>query len=541
MQYETVLKNGAYLNVFTGETINCDIALAHGRFAAFGQSLSGQMECDLHGGTVIPSLIDAHIHLESSAVLPAEFARAALSHGTGAVIADPHEIANVLGTQGIDYMLHATEGLPINVYFMLPSCVPAAPGEENGATLNAEALAPYLSHPRILGLGEVMNVPGVLNNDTELMKKIRLTLAAGKQVDGHAPLLFGEELQRYTAAGITSDHECTRLEEAVEKIRAGMFIMIREGTAAHNLEALAGLFDCPYSCRCMFATDDKHPGDLLKSGHIDGMVRRAIAMGAEPVEAIRMATLYPARYFGLFQKGAVAPGYAADFTVVSELCELSVEQVWKHGRLAYDRHHGIAAFETPVIPQDLETAARSSFHLHELTATDFTFTPEFPCSAIELVPGQLLTRKRELLSSEGAVKLAVLERHGRTGHIGKSYLIGYGLRAGAIASSVAHDSHNLIVAGVDETDMAAAANAVRAAGGGFAVSFGGKTELLPLPVAGLMSDESAEAAARKLDALRMQAARLGAAPDIDPFMTLSFVSLPVIPEIRLTPNGLAEV
>lgn len=541
MQYETVLKNGSYLNVFTGELIACDIALAHGRFAAFGQSLSGQTECDLHGGTVIPSLIDAHIHLESSAVLPSEFARAALAHGTGAIVADPHEIANVLGTQGLDYMLHATEGLPIDVYFMLPSCVPAAPGEENGAVLNAESLKPYLSHPRILGLGEVMNVPGVLGSDADLMKKISRTLAAGKRADGHAPLLFGEELQRYVAAGITSDHECTRLEEAVEKIRAGMFIMIREGTAAHNLDALAGLLKPPYSCRCMFATDDKHPGDLLKNGHIDSMVRQAISMGAEPAEAIRMATLYPARYFGLLQKGAVAPGYAADFAVVSELSKLSVEQVWKNGRLAYDRRSGAAAFDAPPVPQALETAARSSFHLHELTADDFSFAPEFPCTAIELVPNQLLTRKRELFSSEGAVKLAVLERHGRTGHIGKSYLTGYGLRAGAIASSVAHDSHNLIVAGIHEEDMAAAANAVRAAGGGFAVSFGGKTELLPLPVAGLMSDISAEQAAKKLDMLRMQAARLGAAPNIDPFMTLSFVSLPVIPEIRLTPNGLVEV
>lgn len=541
MQYETVLKNGAYLNVFTGELIACEIALVHGRFAAFGQSLSGLTECDLHGGIVIPSLIDAHIHLESSAVLPSEFARAALAHGTGAIIADPHEIANVLGTQGLDYMLHATEGLPIDVYFMLPSCVPAAPGEENGATLNAESLEPYLSHPRILGLGEVMNVPGVLSSDADLMKKISRTLAAGKRVDGHAPLLFGEELQRYAAAGITSDHECTRLEEAVEKIRAGMFIMIREGTAAHNLEALSGLFKPPYSCRCMFATDDKHPGDLLKNGHIDGMVRRAISMGTEPAEAIRMATLYPARYFGLFQKGAVAPGYAADFAVVSELSKLSVEQVWKNGRLAYDYRSGAAALDAPPVPQDLETAARSSFYLQELTADDFSFAPEFPCTAIELVPNQLLTRKRELFSSEGAVKLAVLERHGRTGHIGKSYLTGYGLRAGAIASSVAHDSHNLIVAGIHEEDMAAAANAVRAAGGGFAVSFGGKTELLPLPVAGLMSDISAEEAAKKLDMLRMQAARLGAAPNIDPFMTLSFVSLPVIPEIRLTPNGLAEI
>lgn len=541
MQYETVLKNGSYLNVFTGELIACDIALAHGRFAAFEQSLSGQTECDLHGGTVIPSLIDAHIHLESSAVLPSEFARAALAHGTGAIVADPHEIANVLGTQGLDYMLHATEGLPIDVYFMLPSCVPAAPGEENGAVLNAESLKPYLSHPRILGLGEVMNVPGVLGSDADLMKKISRTLAARKRADGHAPLLFGEELQRYVAAGITSDHECTRLEEAVEKIRAGMFIMIREGTAAHNLDALAGLLKPPYSCRCMFATDDKHPGDLLKNGHIDSMVRQAISMGAEPAEAIRMATLYPARYFGLLQKGAVAPGYAADFAVVSELSKLSVEQVWKNGRLAYDRRSGAAAFDAPPVPQALETAARSSFHLHELTADDFSFAPEFPCTAIELVPNQLLTRKRELFSSEGAVKLAVLERHGRTGHIGKSYLTGYGLRAGAIASSVAHDSHNLIVAGIHEEDMAAAANAVRAAGGGFAVSFGGKTELLPLPVAGLMSDISAEKAAKKLDMLRMQAARLGAAPNIDPFMTLSFVSLPVIPEIRLTPNGLVEV
>ena len=348
-------------------------------------------------------------------------------------------------------------------------------------------------------------------------------------------------MQRYVAAGITSDHECTRLEEAVEKIRAGMFIMIREGTAAHNLDALAGLLKPPYSCRCMFATDDKHPGDLLKNGHIDSMVRQAISMGAEPAEAIRMATLYPARYFGLLQKGAVAPGYAADFAVVSELSKLSVEQVWKNGRLAYDRRSGAAAFDAPPVPQALETAARSSFHLHELTADDFSFAPEFPCTAIELVPNQLLTRKRELFSSEGAVKLAVLERHGRTGHIGKSYLTGYGLRAGAIASSVAHDSHNLIVAGIHEEDMAAAANAVRAAGGGFAVSFGGKTELLPLPVAGLMSDISAEKAAKKLDMLRMQAARLGAAPNIDPFMTLSFVSLPVIPEIRLTPNGLVEV
>lgn len=545
-----VLKGGRILNVFTKELTHGDVAIADGYIAGIG-SYEGEEEIELDGMVVCPSFIDGHIHLESSMISPAAFEAAVLPHGTTAVVTDPHEIANVAGTQGIDYMLKVTEDLELDVYFMLPSCVPAAALEESGAVLEADELKPYYSHPRVLGLAEMMNSYGTVRADESILRKLLDAKKEQKLIDGHAPGLSGRELCAYAAAGVQSDHECSDFEEALEKLRCGQWIMVREGTAARNLEALIQVCREPYAQRCMFVTDDKHSGDLKQTGHIDGIIRKAIRLGADPVTAILMGSFYPAQYFGLSKNGAVAPGYRADLVILSDLEQVTVKQVYKAGVLV--------AKDGKVQKRNYNTNCAydrvfHSFHMAPVWEEDFRIDGEGRFQrVICLTAGELLTRLWSVERQEvhgfptgvnpkmDIVKLAVLERHHHTGHRGIGFLQGYGLKRGAAATSVAHDSHNLIVAGVNDADMALAAEAVRRAGGGIAVAADGQVlGILPLPIGGLMTDEDAEAVDEKLERLKATARELGVAQGIDPFMTLAFVSLPVIPQVRLNTCGLVD-
>lgn len=545
-----VLKGGRILNVFTKELTHGDVAIADGYIAGIG-SYEGEEEIELDGMVVCPSFIDGHIHLESSMISPAAFEAAVLPHGTTAVVTDPHEIANVAGTQGIDYMLNVTEDLELDVYFMLPSCVPAAALEESGAVLEADELKPYYSHPRVFGLAEMMNSYGTVRADESILRKLLDAKKEQKLIDGHAPGLSGRELCAYAAAGVQSDHECSDFEEALEKLRCGQWIMVREGTAARNLEALIQVCREPYAQRCMFVTDDKHSGDLKQTGHIDGIIRKAIRLGADPVTAILMGSFYPAQYFGLSKNGAVAPGYRADLVILSDLEQVTVKQVYKAGVLV--------AKDGKVQKRNYNTNCAydrvfHSFHMAPVREEDFRIDGEGRFQrVICLTAGELLTRLWSVERQEvhgfptgvnpkmDIVKLAVLERHHHTGHRGIGFLQGYGLKRGAAATSVAHDSHNLIVAGVNDADMALAAEAVRRAGGGIAVAADGQVlGILPLPIGGLMTDEDAEAVDEKLERLKATARELGVAQGIDPFMTLAFVSLPVIPQVRLNTCGLVD-
>ena len=550
---ELVLKNARIVNVFSGEVQQGDVAVFDGVIVGVGR-YTGVQEVELDGRYVCPGLIDGHIHIESSMLCPAAFARAVLPHGTTAVITDPHEIANVAGTQGLEFMLEASRDLPLSVYCMLPSCVPATPLDESGAELDAGALASYYGRPQVLGLAELMDFYGTAGGREEILDKILGCQAAGGLLDGHAPFLSGKALNAYLTAGVGSDHECSCLEEAMEKLRGGQYIMIREGTAAHNLDALLPLLQEPLCHRCMLVTDDRHPGDLLREGHIDLILRKAIRRGVDSLVAIRCATLVPAQYFGLKGRGAVAPGYAADLLVLSDLEPFTVVQVYKAGRLVAE--HGKTLAALPAAP-DARRYPRvfDSFHCHELTPQDFAL-PENGTTqrVIRLAAHELLTTEQLVPfrrcpgcapgvdPAQKIVKLAVIERHRDTGHIGLGFLGSYGLRCGAVASSVAHDSHNLIVAGTNDADMALAANTVRRNRGGIAFAVNGAVlGEVPLPVAGLMSTETVERVDEKLQALKGVLRQFCVAGDIDELMTLAFVSLPVIPKLRLTTRGVFDV
>lgn len=538
---DLVLKNADYINVFTGEICHGDIAVANGLVVGMDASYEGNTEVDVSGRIVAPGFIDAHIHLESSLVSPASFARAVVPHGTTTVITDPHEIANVCGTGGIDYMTTATEGLPLDVHFMLPSCVPATPTEESGAALSWRDINAYFDHPRVLGLAEMMNYPGILTGDRQTIEKIVVSQAHHKKIDGHAPGLSGKALNAYMSAGVYSDHECDTLENALEKLRKGQFVMIREGTAAQNLEALMPLLTPRYAHRCMFATDDKHPGDLLEKGHIDYIVRKAIRLGANPIIAIMEASHYAARYFLLNNKGAISPGYLADFVVLDSLENVNVEMVFKRGRLVYD---GKEVFmEEPQVDPDILDGVTDTVHMPPLTA-DRLALGDAPL--IGLVAGQIVTenlgRAQGVDPARDIVKMTVCERHHGTGHVASCYVRGYGLRRGAVATSVAHDSHNLIACGVSDADIVCAVNRLRELGGGMVVVEEGTVIAeLALPIAGLITDRPLAEVNAALERCKAAAVERGTQPGIDPFMTMSFASLPVIPTLRLTTRGVIDV
>ena len=548
---DLVLKNAYVVNVFTEQAEQTDVAVSGGMIVGLG-NYSGKVEVDLTGKYLCPGFMDGHMHLESSLLSPAEFENAVVPHGTTAIIADPHEIGNVAGTVGMNYMIGQTRHQKMRVYYTLSSCVPSSPLEETGMVMEAEDLKPYYRREKTVGLAEVMNAPGLIAGDEGLIAKICDAEEAGKVVDGHAPDLTGKALNAYVTAGVQSDHECTNFNEAVEKMRLGQWIMIREGTAAKNLEPLIGLCEPPYHTRAMFVTDDRHSEDLIEEGHIDNAVRKAVRLGADPIRAIRMATFNTAQYFQLKHFGAVAPGYHADLVVLSDLEQMKVEKVYIGGELAAEDGKNVdpaenKAFFDPVI--------WNSFHMQPVTPDQLYY----PVTAdklrvIGLIRHELLTEELIVdLNSQNRhnggidlerdiVKMAVFERHHNTGHIGIGFVHGYGLKAGAIATSVAHDAHNLITLGTNDADMAAAAERVRELQGGLVVVKEGKVlEELPLPIAGLMCALSCTDAAEKLAKLKDAAHSLGVSEDIDAFMTLAFVSLPVIPKLRLNGRGLIDV
>ena len=536
---DLVLKNAKYLNVFSNEFLCGDIAVANGLIAGVGK-YDGKTEIDVSGKLVLPGFIDAHIHLESSMVTPAEFAKAVVAHGTTTVITDPHEITNVMGIDGVEYMIQASQNLPIDVHFMMPSCVPATEIDESGAELDCKDIDLYLDNKKVLGLAEMMNYVGVINGDKNVLSKIVTSQAHHKKIDGHAPELSGNDLNAYIAAGVYSDHECSTFENALEKLRKGQFIMIREGTAAHNLKALMPLLTQQYYSRCMFATDDKHPSDLLYGGHIDYIVKQALKNGADPIVALK-TTHHAARYFLLNNKGAIASGYLADIVVVDNLEDFNVETVFKCGKLVFDGE--VKDFSAPTVDEKLAEKCFDTFHLDSVTPSSFKVDGKL--GLIGLVGGELLTRNlgtADKIDVENDIlKIACIERHKGTNHIGVGYVKGYSLKSGAVATSVAHDSHNIITVGCNDDDIAVAVNAIKDSKGGIAVVENGKIKaLLELPIAGLMSDEPLTTVNEKLENAKLSAYELGADKSIDPFMTLSFLSLPVIPSLRITTKGVFD-
>ena len=539
---DLVLKNATFVNVFSNELSTMDIAVAEGLIVGMG-SYQGRSEVDCTGKIVLPGFLDAHIHLESSLVSPTEFVKAVLPHGTTTVVTDPHEIANVMGTDGIEYMLQATEDLPVDVRFMLPSCVPATPLDESGAILDYRAIDSFYDHPRVQGLAEMMNFVGAINGDEQTVEKIVAAQAHHKKIDGHAPDLRGNDLNAYIAAGVYSDHECHDVKDAIAKLERGQFIMIREGTAARNLEALMPLLTGKYADRCMFCTDDKHPNDLLEKGHIDYIVKKAISLGADPITAVKVACHNAARYFLLNNRGGISPGYLADFVIIDNFQNFNIKQVYKKGVLMVD-HGEIQDFPSPEIEPYLVERAHKTFHVAALTAEDFA--EKRPRGIIGMVDGEITTvdagYSDRIDVEYDVLKIAVVERHKNTHHIGIGYIQGYGLKSGAVATSISHDSHNIIVVGTSEADMAAAVNRVVELNGGIVVWDGGQSVAeVPLAIAGIMSDEPLVTVNEKLEAAKDTAHKLGVNPGIDPFMTLSFMALPVIPSLRITTRGVFDV
>jgi len=542
---DLLLRGGRVLNVFTGELPPTAVAVFDGVVVGYGDRPAREV-VDLQDAVVAPGFIDGHVHLESSLLLPGEFARAVLPHGTTTVVADPHEIANVSGLAGIRFMLEASEAIGLEVVLMASSCVPASPLETAGAELTAADLGSLARHPRVLGLAEVMNFPGVVSGDPAVLAK--LERFRGRVIDGHAPGLSGAPLDAYLCAGIGSDHECTRLEEAREKLAKGMRIMIREGSQAHDLEALAPLVTPWTAPRCMLVSDDCHPEDLLEHGHLDRILRRAMELGIDPITAIRLVTLSPAEYFGFRSLGAVAPGYQADMVVLTSLRPLRVEGVYKKGRLAAAEGRCLLEPREATVGQELR-----SMNLREVTAADLRIPVSgsqvraIRVAAHTLITGEEIVepavRNGEVVSDpdRDLLKVAVLERHHGTGRKGLGLVRGLGLRRGALASTVAHDSHHLVVVGAADSDMVVAANALRELGGGLVVASGGAIlARLPLPVAGLMSTAPLPQVVRQKREINRAVESLGGASG-QPFMAISFLALSVIPKLKLTDQGLVDV
>ena len=549
---KTLLKGGTVVNVFTDELQKANVLIDGEKIAGVGDYSEEDADFvrDVSGKYICPGFIDGHIHIESTMMLPAEFARAAVLHGTSAVVADPHEIANVCGGDGIEFMLEASEGLPLDVYIMVPSCVPATSFDESGAELSAADIEPFYRHARVLGLAEMMNYVGVVSGDKGVMDKINSANAKGKVINGHAPLLSGRDLDKYIAAGIRDDHECSSADEARERIRKGQRVMIRNGTAARNLSGLLPLFDEPWNRRCLLVTDDKHAADLIANGHIDDIIRLAVKAGKSAVTGIRMATLQAAEAFGLKNEGAIAPGYLANIVLLDDLDSVAVSTVYHLGKEVVTEGR-LAEFTSPAVSTALKERVLNSFNLAPLCEKDFHITASGnrKCRVINLVKDQLITeealldvdfgKNNGIDTEKDILKLAVIERHKNTGHIGLGFIHGIGLKEGAIAASVSHDSHNLIVIGTSEREMAFAANRVRELGGGMAAVKNGEVlSEMPLPYAGLMTDASVSEVARQNEAVRKSVHTLGVPEDIEPFMTMAFVSLPVIPKIKMTTHGL---
>ena len=543
---DLLLTNARIVNVFSGRIVKGSIAIKDGYIVGFGDYRAVETR-DMQGRYVAPGFIDAHVHIESAMVCVTEFARAVAPQGTTTVVADPHEIANVLGVQGIDYMLRSAEGQPMDCLFALPSCVPATDMETAGARLTADDLAPFFDHPRIKALAEMMNYPGVIFTDPLVLAKLNLARRRRRAMDGHAPGVTGSQLYAYAAAGIASDHECTRAEEALEKLEQGMRIMVREGTCARNLDALFPVIDANTWPRMMWCTDDRHPHDILAEGHVDAIVRKAVSKGLDPVTAIRMGTINPADYFGIQDAGAIAPGRKANLIVFSNLTDIRAEQVYGMGRLVAEYGRLLTDVTRPapvaVPPAMRLDPAGLDFSIHARNKR---------IRVIRAIADQVITGCDIMDVADNAgyavadverdlIKLAVVDRYTGEGRTGLGFVSGLGLKRGAIASSVAHDSHNIIVAGATDADMKAAVARVVEMGGGLtAVSDGRAIVDLPLPIAGLMSDQPLETVRDQMNRLIGASRDLGATLS-DPFMTLGFLALPVIPDLKLTDRGLVDV
>lgn len=543
---ETVLKNGRFVNVFTGEICEGDIAVEGGKIVGFGK-YEGETEYDLAGKTAVPGLIDAHVHIESSQLSPEEFARLVLPRGTTTAIADPHEITNVCGIAGAKYIADASKNTPLEVKVMLPSCVPATAFETSGATLTGADTEKYIGADFIHGLGEFMNYPGVLYKDSEVMKKLAAARKAGKVIDGHAPATSGLGLNAYIAAGISTDHECTSPEEALEKVSKGMYVHLREGSATRNVAANCGAANAANLRRFLLCTDDRHAADLKAKGHLDNALRVAVAAGMNPVWAIIAATLNSAECYRLYGKGAIAPGYDADIAVFDDLKNFNCAMVFKGGRLV--AKEGKALFKTG--EKYLPAEVKNTVHVGNVAPDDFKIKLKGRrANVIRLLKDNVVTEKvvREVESENGDVKLcgtdllklAVVERHRGTGNIGLGLLEGYGLKNGAIALTIAHDSHNIIVLGDNNADMAAAVAELKRIGGGMAIAEGGKAQSLSLDIAGLMSSLPAEEYIAQSEKLLEKAYSMGVSRDVEAFMSLSFLALLVIPSLKLSDRGLFD-
>jgi adenine deaminase len=552
---KTLLKNAKVVNVFTEKIDFTNVLIEDDRITGIGDYYKDEdadVVEDLEGRFLCPGFIDGHIHIESTMMVPPSLAQAVLPHGTTAVVTDPHEIANVCGVDGIKYMLEMSENIPLHVFVMIPSCVPATCFDEAGAILNAEDIEDLYKEERILGLAEMMNYPGVIYNDAPTMDKINACVEKGKPVDGHAPLLSGKDLDKYISAGINSDHECSDATEAMEKLSKGQWIMIREGSAAKNLEKLLPLFESPYYQRCILATDDRNPADIIAEGHIDNIVRLAIKAGKDPIRAIKMATLNPTLCFGIKRMGAIACGYKANLLVLDNLENIDIKDVYSNGvKVVKDKE--ISGFSIPKAEDIITGSVLNSFHMPDLKNDDFYIDPKgTKCRVIEVIPGEILTnecildidfsKNNGIDIEKDILKLAVIERHKNTGHKGVGFIKGIGIKNGALAGSVSHDSHNLIVIGTSEEDMVIAANHIKKIGGGLCVVSEGRVlSELRLPVAGLMSTNSAAEIAKANVELRESAERIGINEGIEPFMNMAFVSLPVIPVLKMTTQGLVNV
>ena len=540
---DLVIKNANIINVLSEEIHKGDIAISDGIIAGIGEDYEGKKEINVNGAYLCPAFIDGHVHIESTMMLPDEFAKAVVPCGTTTVIIDPHEISNVLGLHGISYMHEAVKNLPLNVYTMLPSCVPATPYETSGFDLNSYDLALLIDSPWVLGIAEMMNYSGLLNLDKNVLAKLDLAKSKDKRIDGHAPFLSGKDLCAYVASGVKSDHECTNPEEAIEKIRLGMYVMIREGTAAKDLDALIPVLKEKNTRKCMFVTDDRHPKDLRV--HINDMVRRAVDAGVDVIKAVQIGILNTAEYFGLKTQGAIAPGYKADLLILPDLKTFKPDIVIKDGKIVAENGQLLKAFTKFEKP-----SVRSSINVRWIEQKDFEIkgTSEY-VNTIEIVPHQLITKSSiceakfengKLYSNTDTdtLKIIVMERHRATGNIGKGFVKGFNLKSGAIASTVAHDSHNMIIVGTNDFDMyTAAVELVKMQGGKVVVNNGEVLAKLPLPIAGLMSDKDFDYIIKHCEDLNNAVKDLGCTLD-DAFMTMSFLSLPVIPELKITDKGL---
>ncbi|GHV49625.1 adenine deaminase [Spirochaetia bacterium] len=551
-QADLILGNAKILNVFTGEILSGDIAIIEGIIAGIGTYKDARQRIDLSGKYVVPGFINTHCHVESSMMLPLTYCYEEARWGVTTVITDPHEVANVAGIEGIRFMMNGAKGAPVNYYVQLPSCVPCTEFETSGAVLDAAALAELISDPAVLGLGEMMDYPGVFSGSAGVYAK--LNLATGKIIDGHAPSISGKELQAYTAAGIATDHECTSITEAIEKLRSGMAILIREGSACRDLDVLIkGIVENKIDTRRIaFCTDDKHIRDLRREGSIAYNVKRSIELGLDAVSAYRMATINAADIYNLKDLGAIAPGRRADLLVLNDLEQVSIERVFKDGK-EIDRNAAVnaATTNTAAVTMAPPAGSKNSIHIAPLGPGSFklphskTVYPVIKIKPDQIITGRGTVRSDEveaLLQRGELCKIAVIERHRATGNIGVGLLAGYGLRRGAVAATVAHDSHNLIVLGTNDDDMRLAAEEIVRIRGGYVFASDGKVQgSAALPVYGLMSDAAPETFTAQLDDLLENIHAAGVPKDVEPLITMSFLALPVIPELRITDQGLFDV